>query len=117
MGQAEPLQGGRGEARLEPLLADQDELLIPAGDGGVPPWARGIAAPLQRVAGQQDGAGDQPAGPPLVVASDVDEQGAVRPRSERLGGRGRRGSKALASISCSSAVLGVMAGFSPLDRR
>jgi len=47
---------------MEAFLADQDEVLVPPGDGGVPPSARRIAAPLQHVAGQQDGAGERPAG-------------------------------------------------------
>ena len=50
-GEAELLQGRRREAGLESFLADQDEALIAAGDGGVPPPARGVAAPFQRVAG------------------------------------------------------------------
>ena len=61
-------------------------MLIPAVDGGMPPLARGVAAPFQRVAGQQERAGDQPAGAPLVVAADVDQQGTRRLRCERLAG-------------------------------
>jgi hypothetical protein len=47
-------------------------VLIAAGQGGVPPPAGGVAAPFQRVAGQHEGAGDEPTGAPLVVAADVD---------------------------------------------
>jgi hypothetical protein len=67
-------------------LADQDEALIAAGHGGVPPPARRVAAPFQRVAWQHEGAWDEPADAPLVVAADVDEQGALGLRGVRLGG-------------------------------
>jgi hypothetical protein len=65
-------------------LADQDEVLIPACQGGMPPPARRIATPFQRVAGQQDGAGDEPVGSSLIVTADVDQQGAGRLRGVRL---------------------------------
>jgi len=69
MGQAGPLHGGRCEAGLEAFLADQDEVLVPPGDGGVPPSARRIAAPLQHVAEQQDGAGN---GPPAPMRREIE---------------------------------------------
>jgi hypothetical protein len=75
------------QARLESLLADQDEVLISACHGGVPPLACEVAAPFQRVAVQQSGAWDQPADSPLVVAADVDQQCALCLRGVRLGGR------------------------------
>src|SRR5262249_44350882 len=40
-----------------PFLAGQNGALIQAGEGGVPPLARGVPAPFQTVAGQSDGAG------------------------------------------------------------
>jgi len=75
--EAKLLQGRRGQAGLESLFADDDDAQVPAGDGGVPPLGRHVAAPFQRVAGQHDGAGDQAVLAPLVVAADVDKQRAV----------------------------------------
>jgi hypothetical protein len=60
------------------LLADQDDLLIPAGYAG---WR-------QRITGKDDGARDQPAGTPLIVATDVDEQATLRLHGEGLDWRG-----------------------------
>jgi hypothetical protein len=56
-------------AGLVSLLEGEDDTQVPAGNGGVPPLTRGIAAPFQGVAGYHDGAGDQ-AVAPLVVVGD-----------------------------------------------
>jgi hypothetical protein len=61
----------------------------------MPPLGRGVAAPFQGIAGHHDGAGDQ-AVAPLVIASDVHQEGTIGLREERLGGQGRCGSIALA---------------------
>jgi hypothetical protein len=55
---------------------------------GVPPLGRGVAAPFQAVAGQHDGARDQAVFAPLVVAADIDEQGAAGLGAGCLGSRG-----------------------------
>jgi hypothetical protein len=55
---------------LEAFLADQDEVLVPPGDGGVPPSPGGrIAAPLRHVAEQQDAAGN---GPPAPMRREIE---------------------------------------------
>ena len=54
----------------------------------MPPRRGEVAAPFQGVAGQQDGAGDQAVLAPLVVAADVDEEGAVGLSAQGLGGGG-----------------------------
>jgi hypothetical protein len=66
---AKLLQGRCGQGGLVSLVADENDAQVPAGDGGMPPLRRGIAAPFQRVAGQHDGAGDEAVFAPLVVAA------------------------------------------------
>src|SRR5215472_18517904 len=87
MDEAKLLQGRCGQGGLVALVADEDDAQVPAGDGGMPPLARGIAAPFQRVAGHHDGAGYEAVFAPLVVAADVDEQSAAGLGVERLGRR------------------------------
>src|SRR5262249_9428239 len=83
--EAKLLQGRCGQAGLVSLVADEDDAQVPAGDGGVPPLGRGVAAPFQGVAGHYDGAGDQAVLAPLVVVADVDEQSAAGLGVECLG--------------------------------
>jgi len=83
--QAELLQGRRRQAGLASLVADEDDVQVPADDGGMPPLRRWVTAPFQSVAGYHDGAGDQ-ALAPLVVAGDIHQGSTAGLRVECLGG-------------------------------
>jgi hypothetical protein len=102
--EAKLLEGRCGQGGLVSLVADEDDVQVPAGDGGMPPRGRGVAAPFQRVAGQHDGAGDEAACAPLIVAADVDEQRATGLGAERLGRRWAVRQRGLAWASSSSTV-------------
>jgi hypothetical protein len=85
--EAELAEGGRGEARLVALVADQDERQVPAGELRNPVLALGVEAPFQDISRDEDRAENQPVGRALRVRSHVDQG---RPAIRRLQGLPRR---------------------------
>jgi len=80
--QAEVLQRRRGQAGGVPLLADDDDPVVVAGDPGQPGVTAGIEAPFQVVALHHGRAGNLAVDGPLGGGPDVDEHPAFGPFAE-----------------------------------
>src|SRR5207253_10690174 len=80
-------------ARLESLVADQDQLLVVVVNRRMAPGRSRIAPPLQGVARDDERARDQTVVATLIVAAYVDEQRARALRTHRLARRGSMGQR------------------------
>src|SRR4051812_27603393 len=104
----EPAERGGGEARLVALVAHHDHLPGGIGRPLIAGIRKGVAAPLEHVAGDEEGAGHHA----VALARDsarMSTRTAPEPRAERASAGSRRRSWARASASRSSTVLGDIA--------
>lgn len=76
--EAEAEEGRSGEAGLIALVADEDDARIEAGELWVAVLPLRVEAPLEDVAVDDGGAGDEAVAPALLQWADVDQEAACR---------------------------------------